>query len=375
MGLTVRTISREEHRGHLALSPTTSLLQTPAWGLVKEGWSAESVGWFDAASGALRGTALVLYRQAPGTRRSLAYLPEGPAADWFLPDLVEARLRPLLDHVRRCGAFAVRMGPPVAVRHWEAHTVEAALGDPSAGRARRLGEVPADFTDARALALAERLRAMGWRPAPDEATKGFGIGQPRHTVQVALAGREPEELRSGLGEEWRQGVETAEKHQVRVGRGGADDLPAFHALYARDTRNGGRSLAYFRRMWDALNADDGDRLRMHVAEHDGRALAAALTTVSGPHVRQPYSGPAVQGLERRPDHALHWRMLSDAHASGAEVYDLRGVTDVLDASDGALDGLRFKIGSGGRVVEHLGEWEFSLGRMLHKALGVYLSRR
>ncbi|MBO0515114.1 peptidoglycan bridge formation glycyltransferase FemA/FemB family protein, partial [Streptomyces beijiangensis] len=121
MSLTVRTISTEEHLGHLALYPAAGPLQTPAWGRVKQGWEAESVGWFDAA-GVQRDAALVLYRQAPGTRRSLAYVPEGPAVDWFLPHLVEGRLRPLLAHARARGAFAVRMGPPVAASQWEAAT-------------------------------------------------------------------------------------------------------------------------------------------------------------------------------------------------------------------------------------------------------------
>jgi lipid II:glycine glycyltransferase (peptidoglycan interpeptide bridge formation enzyme) len=110
-------------------------------------------------------------------------------------------------------------------------------------------------------------------------------------------------------------------------------------------------------------------------------------------VRLGSSAPAVRHGELRhgelrPSCALHWRMLCDAHAMGAEFYELGGVTDGLaeDVSgsrdrDGSGDGgsglgwLRFKVGSGGRVEELLGEWEFSLGRVLHKALDVYLARR
>ncbi|MEV0094717.1 peptidoglycan bridge formation glycyltransferase FemA/FemB family protein [Streptomyces sp. NPDC050738] len=373
MSLTVRTISTGEHLGHLALYPSASPLQTPAWGRVKQGWDAESVGWFDA-DGAQREAALVLYRQAPGTRRSLAYVPEGPAVDWFLPHLVEGRLRPLLVHARERGAFAVRMGPPVVVRHWEASTVEAALADPAAGRARRLGEIPADWTDPRAMALTERLRALGWRPVED------GVGQPGFVVRVGLAGREVEELRAGLGAYWRRGIEIADEAGVRVGWGTEADLGDFHALYARDSARGGntpRPLEYFRRMWEALNADGADGLRLYLAEYEGDVVAASLMTLAGTQVRHAYSGPAVRHRELRPSCALHWRMLCDAHAMGAEFYELGGVTDGLAQGTGPAGAgrLRFKVGSGGRVEELIGEWEFSLGRVLHKALDVYLARR
>ena len=46
------------------------------------------------------GTALVLYRVLPGTRRSFAYLPEGPDLDWCDARL-ERWLTPLVDHLAR----------------------------------------------------------------------------------------------------------------------------------------------------------------------------------------------------------------------------------------------------------------------------------
>ncbi|MBO0517946.1 GNAT family N-acetyltransferase, partial [Streptomyces beijiangensis] len=137
----------------------------------------------------------------------------------------------------------------------------------------------------------------------------------------------------GLGPYWKRGVEASEASGVRVGWGNESDLGDFHALYARDAARGRfapRPVQYFRRMWDALNADGADGLRLYLAEYDGEAVAAALMTLSGATVRHAYSGPAVRHRELRPSCALHWRMLCDAHAMGADSYELGGVSDGLE---------------------------------------------
>ena len=75
----VREITREEHLAQLRQNPDASHLQIPEWGDVKPDWQAESVGWFEGRT--MVAAALVLYRPLPGTRRCLAYLPDGPAID------------------------------------------------------------------------------------------------------------------------------------------------------------------------------------------------------------------------------------------------------------------------------------------------------
>ncbi|MEU0297806.1 hypothetical protein ABZ136_38130, partial [Streptomyces microflavus] len=69
----------------------------------------------------------------------------------------------------------------------------------------------------------------------------------------------------------------------------------------------------------------------------------------------------------------------DAHALGADVYDMRGVPSCLDPEERAYGLLRWKLGTGGQVVETLGEWERPLGgsanHALHHAFQAYLKRR
>jgi lipid II:glycine glycyltransferase (peptidoglycan interpeptide bridge formation enzyme) len=67
--------------------------------------------------------------------------------------------------------------------------------------------------------------------------------------------------------------------------------------------------------------------------------------------------------------------MRDARAAGATVYDLRGITDTLDADDPHIGLVQFKVGTGGQAVELAGEWDLPLNRALYRAFDLYLRRR
>ncbi|MFG2604031.1 lipid II:glycine glycyltransferase FemX [Streptomyces sp. NPDC048514] len=373
MSLTVRPISRAEHLAFVAGLASASHLQMPSWGDVKADWQAESLGWFEA-DGRLTGVGLVLLRPLPGLKRYLAYLPEGPVIDWAAPGL-EDRLEPMLAHLRSRGAFSVKMGPPVVARRWSPDAVKAAIADPEA---RRLGEVAPTSYEQGALDLADRLRRMGWRRSEPGREDGFAAGQPRYVCQVPLAGRSLEDVRRGLNQQWRRNVKKAEKAGVKIVRGGYEDLPVFYGLYAETAERDRfvpRPLPYFQRMWTALTTEHPDRMRLYLAHHDGEALAAATMLTVGGHVWYSYGASTARRREVQPSTAMQWRMMCDAHELGAHVYDFRGITDTLEESDHLLGLLRFKVGAGGEAAEYVGEWDFPLNRLLHKALGLYMGRR
>ncbi len=386
----LRTITREEHLAFVRARPSASHMQVPSWGDVKPDWRAESVGWFEdgerpgeaysggpggaRGSGRMVGAGLVLYRPLPRIKRYLAYLPEGPVIDWYGADLA-AWLTPMLAHLKSRGAFSVRMGPPVVARRWDADALKAAVADPAA---QRLRDVTATTTDPRALRVADRLRELGWRQGEDPAGDGFAAGQPRYVFQVPLEGRSLDDIQQGFNQQWRRNIKKAEKAGVKVVRGGYDDLPAFYTLYretAERDRFLPRPLPYFERMWTALTAEDPDRMRLYLAHHDGEILSAATMLTVGDHVWYSYGASTSRRREVQPNNAVQWRMLSDAHADGARVYDLRGITDTLDESNHLLGLLRFKAGTGGEAAEYLGEWDFPLNKLLHKAFQLYMARR
>jgi lipid II:glycine glycyltransferase (peptidoglycan interpeptide bridge formation enzyme) len=375
VSLTVRPISREEHLALVSRRGHASFLQCPSWGDVKRDWRSESIGWFDP-DGKVVGAGLVLYRQVPRMRRYFAYLPEGPLLDWAAAtDLTELRglLDPMIAHLRSRRAFAVRMGPPVVVRRWSAETVKAAVAQ---GAATRLRDLTPDTTSNDAVRMVDMLRTLGW--APTAGAEGFTAGQPQFVFQVPLAGRSVEEIFAGFNQLWRRNVRKAEKSGVSVELGTPGDLDEFHKLYevtaARDKFTP-RPRSYFSTMMEALTAEDRDRFRLYLARHEGDLLAATIWIRVGSHCWYSYGASADHKRDLKPSNAIQWRMLTDAHAAGAAVYDLRGITETLDPNDHLFGLIQFKLGTGGEAVEYLGEWDFPLNPMLHKAFQLYLARR
>ena len=68
-------------------------------------------------------------------------------------------------------------------------------------------------------------------------------------------------------------------------------------------------------------------------------------------------------------------MVRHALDRGASVYDLRGITDTLDADDPHVGLIQFKVGTGGQAVEYAGEWDLPINRVVYKAFQLYLARR
>lgn len=385
--LRVRPIDADAHRGFLratrgAGTGSASFLQTPGWSAVKREWAAESLGWFDGER--LVGVALVLLRRLPRSRRTLAYLPEGPVLDWtaHAPD-IGGVLDPLAAHLRGQRAFAVRVGPPVVVRRWDAAAVKAGIADDAV---HTLGEVPPTSADEHGLAVVAGLRAAGWRLQSAEG--GFAAGQPRFNFQVPLVDaegslRDEDAVLKSMNQLWRRNIKKAAKAGVEVTRGTADDLPAFHDLYvhtAERDRFTPRPLGYFQSMFAALDDADPDtgadcEIRLYLARHEGDLVAATIWIRSGRHVWYSYGASSTHKREVRGSNAVQWEMIRDAIAAGAHVYDLRGITDTLDSEDSHVGLIQFKAGTGGQAVEYAGEWDLPLNRLLYKGFQAYMSRR
>lgn len=372
----VRPISEDEHREHIASLASASFLQTPGWARVKSEWGHESLGWFDDA-GALVGSALVLYRRLPKVNRSLAYLPEGPVIDWATDDL-GAWLTPMTAHLKKQGAFAVRIGPPVVTRRWSTAQIKQGIADDDV---RLLSQIaPAERSAAGARVVAQ-LHELGWRHQGVEG--GFAAGQPQFVFQVPLTDAEgtprtEDDVLKGMNQLWRRNIKKAAKEGVEVTLGSRDDLADFHALYVHTAERDHftpRPLRYFEVMHDALVADEPDRFKLWLGRHEGDLVAATIAIRVGQHAWYSYGASSTVKREVRGSNAVQWAMIRDAIAAGASVYDLRGITETLDADDPHVGLIQFKVGTGGEAVEYAGEWDLPINRALYAAFGLYMKRR
>lgn len=381
--LSVRTITEDEHLAFIRSQRSASFLQTPAWGRVKSEWRRESLGWH--RDGQLVGVALVLYRQLPRVKRYLAYLPEGPIIDWADENL-SAWLAPLTAHLKKQGAFGVRMGPPVVTRRWDAAVVKDGIADDNV---RRLGDVAPNDRSHTGARVVSQLDELGWTPQAAEG--GFAPGQPKYVFQIPLVSTSPtgevvartqEDLLKAMNQQWRRNIKKADKAGVVVTTSAPSDvhadLKAFHDLYVHTAERDHftpRPLAYFRTMLDALSAEDPDRIRLHLARHEGELVAATIAIRVGAHAWYSYGASSTEKRDVRGSNAVQWSMICDALAAGADVYDLRGITDTLDVDDSHVGLIQFKVGIGGEAVEYVGEWDLPLNRVLYKAFDLYMKRR
>ena len=372
--LTVRVVPESEHLDFIRTRRSASFLQTPAWGQVKSEWRRESLGWF--RDGVMVGAALVLYRQLPKVRRYLAYLPEGPVIDW--DDDLAGWLTPMTAHLKRQGAFGVRMGPPVVTRRWTAAQVKEGIADPAV---HRLGDVPPTERSAVGARVVSQLDELGWRQQAAEG--GFTAGQPRYNFWIPLRDadgnpRSEEDVLKGMNQQWRRNIKKSAKEGLEVTTGTVDDLKAFHDLYAHTAERDHftpRPLSYFRTMYDALAAEDPGRITLHLGHHEGDLVAATIAIRVGAHAWYSYGASSSEKRDVRGSNGVQWAMIREALAAGADVYDLRGITDTLDADDPHVGLIQFKVGTGGEAVEYAGEWDLPLNRALYAAFDLYMKRR
>ncbi|MFL6171758.1 MAG: lipid II:glycine glycyltransferase FemX [Marmoricola sp.] len=372
--LAVRTISTADHLAFLSSQSSASFLQTPAWAQVKAEWRAESIGWF--AGDTVVGAALVLYRQLPKVKRYLAYLPEGPVIDWSSDDL-GAWLTPMAAHLKSQGAFGIRIGPPVVIRRWDAAQIKEGIADDAV---TTLTQLPPSERSQVGAAVLSQLRELGWQC--QSVAGGFAAGQPQYNFQIPLADadgpRSEEAVLAGMNQQWRRNIKKAAKAGVQVSPGTVEDLTAFHELYAHTAERDHftpRPLRYFETMYTALQAEDPDRIRLYLARHEGDLVASTIWIRVGTHTWYSYGASSSEKREVRGSNAVQWRMITDALAAGATVYDLRGITETLAADDPHLGLIQFKVGTGGQAVEYAGEWDLPLNKAIYAAFQLYLKRR
>jgi vancomycin resistance protein VanK len=387
--LTVRAITAEEHLAVIRAQAkpsggtpgrSASFLQTPAWAAVKPEWKAESIGWVArSATGHedLVGAALVLYRQLPKVRRYLAYLPEGPLIDWASDDL-GAWLEPMAAHLHERGAFGIRIGPPVITRRWSAAQVKDGIADDGVSS---LTELPPTERSQVGASVVSQLDELGWRLQSVEG--GFAAGQPQYNFHIPLVDedgtpRSEDAVLASMNQQWRRNIKKAAKQGVEVERGEAADLKAFHELYLHTAGRDHftpRPLSYFETMFEALGAEEPDRIRLYLARHDGDLVASTIWIRVGSHTWYSYGASSTEKRDVRGSNAVQWQMIRDSLAAGAHVYDLRGITATLAADDPHLGLIQFKVGTGGEAVEYAGEWDLPLNRAIYKAFALYMQRR
>ena len=374
MSLILKEIDKETHVEFLKNYQTFSFLQLPCWAEVKSGWKSKSVGWFDERK--LVCVGLILIRNIPKTKWSLFYLPEGPVLDPDYAKNVVDWLTPLRDFAKESGAFNLKLGPQVTINTWSAITIKSAISD---NVYKQFKDVDPDRVNPFGHEIGTKFRNLGGKQIETDG-EGFGDVQPRFVFAIDVEGKTDEELLATFSQEWRRNIKKAEKSEVKVRQANFSDLETFHTLYketAKRDKFTPRPLNYFKQMWKSLNENSNNlaEMRLYIAEQENICHAACLWVRVGKHVWYTYGASSTSGRELRPSNAIQWQMMRDARDAGAGIYDMRGIAATLNEKSPLFGLLRFKIGTGGKVIQYVGEWDFVLKPLIYKAFRVALARR
>lgn len=309
--------------------PETHLLQSSAWGELKDGF-----GWTPVRLLAGDCGAQVLFRRLP-LGLSVGYLPKGPVgADW-------AALLPELDHLcRQRHAIFLRIEPDA----WE---------DDAANLAARL---------------------PGFRPSRPV--------QPQRTILISLQGS-PEEWLERMKQKTRYNVRLAQKKEIVVRP--SSDLDGFHRMMlgtgARDGF-GVHTAEYYHRAYTLFHPRGECELLS--AEYAGQPLAMLMVFALGSRAWYFYGASSDEERNRMPTYLLQYEAMRWAASRGCTEYDLWGIPDVEEStledefanrSDGLWGVYRFKRGFGGQVCRSAGAWEKIYNPALYRLYQAYAARR
>lgn len=325
---------------------TLSFLQSRFWGDFKAefGWKPMS---FELEGASARSSLLVLIRRMPAGF-SFAYVPHGPELDVpeaerssALAEIAEA-LRPLLP--KTC--LFIRFDP-----QW----YEAEI--PPEGGGER-GDESAKAGAPKRPALESPLR----RAASDV--------QPPDTVIVDL-GPSEELILAAMKPKWRYNIRLAEKKGVAVEEAGVEGIPVFYELYRATSERDRIALhpeRYYRRLFELASerrAAGAPDIRLWVARHEGRALAAIITLFHGSRAVYLYGASSDEERNLMPAYALQWAAMRAAKAASCLEYDLFGIPPTDDPEHPMAGLYRFKTGFGGKVIHRAGSWDYALSGPLY----------
>lgn len=164
-----------------------------------------------------------------------------------------------------------------------------------------------------------------------------------------------DELRKGLDQKWRNGLNRAERNGLAVRQGVEPELfESFCGMYdelrgrkAFDVELDARFHAAVQR---ALPPED--RFAVTIAEWSGAPVAGHVASLLGDTCVYLLGAATKAGLEQKASYVLQWHVLRLARERGCRAYDLGGIDP-----DGNPGVYHFKSGLGGREVLAPGPFE------------------
>jgi lipid II:glycine glycyltransferase (peptidoglycan interpeptide bridge formation enzyme) len=210
---------------------------------------------------------------------------------------------------------------------------------------------------------APSLESAGWRRPTSRLASGL-------TMAYRLDRDEPERLAAASGN-WRHNLRRSARHGLTIERWTDPDPSAVAALYREMEGIKGLPLQHSETELRAILAYLQDQVILfRCLDADKRLLAVRAAGLFADGAWDLLAANGATARKVYASHALLWALFEACRQAGAVVYDLSGVDPV--ANKGVFD---FKQGTGARLVESVGEWDWANFPGLRQAASWMLRRR
>lgn len=296
---------------HLASFPMPSVYNSPGWGQYKVagGWSLWRCVATQAGQAVPRALVQILVKQ----------FPLGTAVAWA-PGGVEGDLR-CVDQ-----GFRAALQTQLAARRLYV-------------RLRSEHEYSIDECQA--------LQQLGWRQPRQRLSSGKTI--------VLDLDRSEEELKLQLTKNWRHNLRRAQQRGGRIERWDnppvAEMMPLFQFVKAQKWSDCPYSATTIQQMLEHLR---GRIVVYRAVDAAGTCMALRACAFYGSRAIDLLAATNEAGRRSYASYAVLWALLQHCRTQGIRHYDLSGVDP--ERNVGVHN---FKLGTGGRVLEYLGEWEYA----------------
>ena len=327
--------------------PLAHVLQTWEWGefkLATGGWRPLRLA-FHRGGQVVALASIAIRKMGP---LQVMYVGKGPVMDYANTALFDSVIDELERLCKRKGVVWVKIDPDVIL----------ATGLPGSDDEQK------DETGKR---ITDRLRARGWRFSDSQV-------QFRNTLRIDLGLSEDEILMTMSGNTRRK-IRSASKKGVSVRTADEGDLAALYRLYQVTAERDGfliRPFEYYERAWQAFMQDG--LAQALIAEYDGQAIAHVILFHFGKKCWYFYGASTNSERQRMPNYLLQWEAIKWAKAQGYAEYDMWGAPDVFDESDSIWGVYQFKRGFRGKLVRHIGAWDYLPRPWLYRVYKIVLPR-
>ena len=309
----------KRYKEFLELHERCNFQQSIEWGKVKTNWKKEIILSEDK-EGNIRGSLCVWIRKIP-IFGNLMYSARGPVCDLYNEEIIFDLVEGANALAKKYKAFVLRVEPDILKTDEKFRNIITKEGF-------KIKDDSKDFKDEI---------------------------QPRFVFRLDIKGKNEEEIFANFHQKTRYNIRLASKKGVIIKEGTKEDLKDFHNIMVETGERDNfiiRSLSYFEKMYDELAPK---HMKLLMAYHEEKPIAGIIPIMYGNKVWYLYGASSNKHRNLMPNYLLQWTMIKEAIARGADMYDFRGVSGVVDESHPQYGLYRFKKGFNAEFTEFIGE--------------------